>query len=98
DGERRRPQLVEQVFVPGAHATPRPRVSRQLGWAGRQPSSCLAFALEAPRTSVIMTAAASPATIRPSQRGTRIGGFAPTAVATVGSQSATGAGSSSTTL
>src|SRR3954451_6020757 len=39
--------------------------SRQLGQVGRQPSSRLALAFEAPRTSVINTTAPSPASIRP---------------------------------
>ena len=45
-----------------------------------------------------MTVAASPASSRPSQRGTRLGGFAPTVSAAYGSQARTAAGSSSTTL
>ena len=40
-------------------------------------SSRLAFALDAPRISVIMTTPASPANSRPTKRGTRIGFLAP---------------------
>ena len=69
-----------------------------LGCRGAQPSSRLALALEAPRTSVIMIATASPPSSRPSQQGTRRGGLAPIARASAGSQSAARAGSSSTTL
>src|SRR5206468_8512444 len=98
DREGRRPELVEQVPVPPAHAASSAKPWRQLGWLGCQPSSRFAFAFEAPRTSVIMTVAASPASTRPSQRGTWRGGLAPRAVATSGSHTATGAGSSSTML
>src|SRR5262249_52347761 len=58
DGERDRPQLLEQL-LPRAHAA-NPR--HQLGCAGRHPSSRLA--LEAPRISVISTAPASPVASR----------------------------------
>ena len=50
---------------------------RHEGWRGSQPSSALALALEKPRASVIIITAMSPASIRASHRGTRIGGFAP---------------------
>jgi hypothetical protein len=53
---------------------------------------------EAPRLSVIIMTAGSPATSRASQRGTFRGGLAPIAAASAGSHSRTGAGSSSTTL
>ena len=53
----------------------------QLGYRGSQPSSRLAFALEAPRSSVAIITANRPATIRASQVGTRRGGFAPSASA-----------------
>src|SRR3712207_7968174 len=68
DRERDRPQLVEQSLAIG-HAAANP--CRQLGCAGCHPSSRLAFALEAPRTSVIITTPASPANSRPTNRGTR---------------------------
>jgi hypothetical protein len=57
----------------------------------------LAFAFDAPRSSVITTAPTSPANSRPTKRGTRIGFFAPSVCASAGSHSPTGAGSSSTT-
>src|SRR5262245_48062602 len=95
DRERDRPQLVKQPLAIG-HAAVNP--CRQLGCAGRHPSSRLALALEAPRSSVIITTPASPANSRPMNRGTRIGFLAPSACASFGSHSATGAGSSSTTL
>ena len=71
---------------------------RQLGCAGRHASSRLALALEAPRSSVIITTPISPANSRPTKRGTCIGFLAPSVRASAGSHSATGAGSSSTTL
>jgi hypothetical protein len=95
DRERDRPQLVEQSLMP-SHAAMNP--FRQLGCAGRQASSRLAFAFEAPRSSVIIITPVSPANSRPMNRGTRIGCLAPSDCASAGSQSATGAGSSSTTL
>jgi hypothetical protein len=52
DRERDRPQLVEQSLAVG-HPAASP--SRQLGCAGRHPSSRLALALAAPRSSVIIT-------------------------------------------
>src|SRR5262245_26822322 len=70
----------------------------QLGCAGRHCSSRVALPLEAPRSSVIIRAPASPANSRPTKRGTRIGFFAPSCRASAGSQSATREGSSSTTL
>ena len=57
-----------------------------------------ALALEAPRDVVASMTIASPAISRASQRGARRGGFAPSTFASTGSQSRTGAGSSSTTL
>src|SRR5215475_7686227 len=76
DGERDRPQLLEQL-LPRAHvATPR----RQLSCTGCHPSSRLALALEAPRISVISTAPASPAASRGA--GTSCFPIAPVAPAT----------------
>jgi hypothetical protein len=88
-------QLVKQSLAIGqAAANP----CRHLACAGRHPSSRLALAFDAPRISVIITTPASPANSRPTSRGTRIGFFAPSVCASAGNQSATGAGSSSTTL
>src|SRR4051794_38982481 len=98
DPERDRSELAEQVVFGGQAATASAKPSRQLECAGCQPSSRFAFSFDAPRTSVIMTAAASPASARPSQRGTCLGGLAPATAAAAGSHSATGAGSSSTML
>src|SRR5919198_2961652 len=95
DRERDRPQLVKQSLAIG-HAAAKP--CRQLGCAGRHASSRLAFAFEAPRSSVIITTPNSPANSRPMKRGTRIGFLAPSSWASAGSHTATGAGSSSTTL
>src|SRR5581483_11465859 len=95
DRERNRPQLIEQLLALG-HAAANP--CRQLGCAGFQASSDLAFAFDAPRTSVIITTPASPANRRPINRGTRMGFLAPACCASAGSHSATEAGSSSTTL
>src|SRR5215470_16271095 len=76
DGERDRPQLLEQL-LPRAHfANPR----RQLRCTGCHPSSRLALALEAPRISVISTAPASPAASRGA--GTSCFPIAPVAPAT----------------
>src|SRR5262245_25231014 len=72
------------------HAAANP--CRQLGCAGRHASSRLAFAFDAPRSSVIIMAPASPANSRPMSRGTRIGLLAPSVCASAGSHSATGAG------
>src|SRR6266508_3180158 len=91
DRERDRPQLVKQSLAI-AHAAANP--CRQLGCLGCHPSSRLALALEAPRSSVISTAPTSPA----ASRGACIGCSAPSIRASAGSHSATGAGSSSTTL
>jgi hypothetical protein len=71
---------------------------RQVGCAGCHASSRFAFALDAPRISVISTTPACPANSRPMKRGTRSGFFAPSSVASAGSHSATRAGSSSTML
>src|SRR6266700_3846004 len=84
----RRPQPRTQARNP----------SRQLAYRGTQPSSFLAFWFEDPREVVIWATTNSPASSRPSQAGTRSGGFAPATWARYGSHSATGAGSSSTTL
>src|SRR6266851_6444921 len=109
DRERSRPQLLKQL-LPRGHARavtsvvllasrkPSTNPCRQLGCAGRHASSRFALAFEAPRASVIITTPASPANSRPMNRGTRIGFLAPSACASAGSHSATGAGSSSTTL
>src|SRR5262245_4898679 len=88
------PPAAPTSFQPSPLVKP----SRQLGYRGCQPSSRLAFVFEAPRTSVIMTVAASPAASRASHRRTRLGGLASNALANTGSHSRTGAGSSSTTL
>ena len=74
DSERSRPQLVKQSLAI-AHAAANP--CRQLGCAGLHASSPLAFALEAPRMSVIITTPASPANSRPTNRGTCIGFLTP---------------------
>src|SRR5262249_14566099 len=95
DRDRGRPQLVKQLLAIG-HAAANPR--RQLGCAGRHASSRLAFAFDAPRSSVIITAPASPANSRPTNRGTRTGFLAPSVCASAGSHSATGGGPWSTTL
>src|SRR5512133_160241 len=95
DRERDRPQLLKQSLTIG-HAAVNP--CRQLGCAGRHPSSRLAFAFDAPRASVIITTPTSPANSRPTNRGTCIGFLAPSTCASAGSDSATGAESSSTTL
>jgi hypothetical protein len=58
----------------------------------------LAFSFEAPRASVIMSVAVSPAASRASQRGICLGGLASSALASTGSHSRAGAGSSSTML
>jgi hypothetical protein len=81
-----------------AYTVPSAKVPSKLGCLGAQPKSRLALAFEAPRISVIISVATSPPSSRPSQRGTRRGGAAPTSHASAGSQSATRAGSSSTTL
>ena len=65
DRERNRPQLVKQPLTISHGAT---NPSRQLEGAGRHPSSRLALAFDAPRTSVIITTPASPATSRPINR------------------------------
>src|SRR5262245_55443538 len=95
DRERDRPQLLKQLLAI-RHAAANP--CRQLGCAGRHASSRLALVFEAPRTSVIIATPASPATSRPTNRGTCIGPLAPSDCASAGNHSATGAGSSSTTL
>src|SRR5690348_2118625 len=95
DRERERPQLVEELFAL-CHAAASP--SRQVGCAGCQRSSRLALAFEAPRISVIIITPASPANSRATKRGMRMGFLAPSSCASTGSHSATGAGSSSTTL
>src|SRR4029453_9414778 len=95
DRERDRPQLVEQSLTRG-HAAVNP--CRQLRCAGRHASSRLAFAFEAPRSSVIIITPVSPANSRPTNRGTRIGFLAPSVCASAGNHSATGAGASSTTF
>ena len=81
-----------------AQPSPCAKPCRQLGYRSCQPSSRFAFSFEAPLASVIMTVAASPAASRPSQRGMRLGGLASSALASTGSHSRTGAGSSSTML
>jgi hypothetical protein len=93
---RTRPARVRSARAPRRQAAAKP--SRQLGWAGRQASSRLALAFDAPRTSVIITTPGSPVNIRPTNRGTCIGCLAPSSCASAGSHSATGAGSSTTTL
>src|SRR5215831_1671240 len=95
DRERDQPQLVKQPFAIG-HAAANP--CRQLACLGCHPRSRLALALEAPRSSVIIMTPVSPANSRPTNRGTRIGFLPPSVCASAGSHSATGAGSSSTTL
>ena len=62
-----------------AYLSPVAKPSRQLACRGVQASSRLALAFDAPRASVIITVAVSPAKRRPSQRGTRRGAAAPTA-------------------
>src|SRR5262249_45964916 len=74
DRERDRAQLLEFSLAIG-HAAATPR--RQLWCAGRQASSRLALAFDAPRTSVIIITPASPANRRPTNCGTRHGFFAP---------------------
>jgi hypothetical protein len=74
DRERDGPQLVELSLALG-HAAAKP--CRQLACAGRHNSSRLALALEAPRSSVIITTPVSPANRRPMNRGTRIGFLEP---------------------
>ncbi len=71
DRERHRAQLPKHLVASATHASSRANPTRQLESRGCQPSSRLALSLEAPRTSVIITVAASPATRRPSHRGTR---------------------------
>jgi hypothetical protein len=83
-----------QVALPATCAKP----ARHDGCLGRHRSSCLAFALEPARTSVIMRTRCWPAIMRPSQTGTCRGGLAPTSSASKGRQSRTCAGSSSTML
>src|SRR5262245_1070752 len=85
----------EQPFAIG-HAAANP--CRQLACLGCHPRSRFALALEAPRISVIIMTPASPANSRPTNRDTRIGFLPPSVCASAGSHSATGAGSSSTTL
>jgi hypothetical protein len=75
DREQQRPQLLE-LFGPG-HASSSLKPWRQEGWRSFQPSSRFALALEKPRPSVIMRTAMSPASIRATHLGTRIGRFAP---------------------
>ena len=72
---QQRPQLLELLGPGQASSSLKPW--RHEGWRGSQPSSALALALEKPRASVIIITAMSPASIRASHRGTRIGGFAP---------------------
>src|SRR5690606_24867686 len=104
DREQQRSQRLRLLVGLGHGAAPTASVSacrnpsRQLLQRGRQSSSRFAFALDAPRPSVIQRTTTSPASGRASHTGTRRGGFAPTAAARCGSHSATGAGSSSTTL
>src|SRR5215471_15432871 len=93
DRERDRPQLLEQL-LPRTHVA---NPCRQLGCLGCHPSSRLALAFEAPRSSVISTAPASPAT----NRGTRTGCLPPSTAssrwriaATIARISLTGEGSS----
>src|SRR6185437_13390472 len=71
--------------------------SCQLAYRGFQPSFLRAFSFDGPREVVIWATTNSPVSNRPSQPGTRRGGFAPATSARYGSHSATGAGSSSTT-
>ena len=81
-------ELAEAPAESRAHGAPADRAGcypavaaakpcRQLWCAGRQWSSRLALAFDAPRTSVIITTPASPANSRPTNRGTRIGFLAP---------------------
>src|SRR6185437_14217357 len=72
--------------------------SRQLANRGSQPSAFLVFTFDDPREVVIWATTNSPASSRPSQAGSRSGGFAPATRARYGSHSATGAGALSTTL
>ena len=58
---------------------PSRKPSRHVDQVGRQPSSRLAFSFDAPLAWVIHRTVTSPAASRPSQAGTRSGGFAPTA-------------------
>jgi hypothetical protein len=58
----------------------------------------LARAFDDPRVAVIIDTTTSPPTSRPTQTGSRNGGFAPTHEAKCGSHCDTGAGSSSTML
>src|SRR5260370_3796480 len=71
---------------------------RHVAWRGVQPSSCFAFALDAPRPSCRVAAAKLPARNATSHPGTRIGAGAPTSWQNAGIQSRAGAGSSSTML
>jgi hypothetical protein len=88
-----------RALRPGLAApSPSRKPSRQLGQRGCQPSSRRARAFEAPRICVKSETPAAPAASRPTQRGTRRGGGAPRMRASWGSQTVTGAGSSSATL
>src|SRR6185437_9600035 len=85
----------------GLHAcypSPSTNPRRQLANAGCHARSRFALPLEPPRVSVIMDSPPSPSMSAPSQAGRRRGALAPTAFASAGSQTLTGAGSSSTTL
>src|SRR5260370_6913728 len=84
------------VEVAPPHAAVKP--SRHVEWRGVQPSSCFAFALDAPRPSCRVAAAKLPARNATSHPGTRIGAGAPTSWQNAGIQSRAGAGSSSTML
>jgi hypothetical protein len=66
--------------------SPRAKPSRQLGPAGRQPSSRLAFAFDEPRICVIIETPALSAASCPSHTGTRYGALAPIASARNGSR------------
>ena len=71
---------------------------RQVAKVGVQPRARLALAFEAPWICVIIETPTSPTSGRASQTGMWKGGFAPTARASSGSQTRTGAGSSSQML
>ena len=81
-----------------SHSSPVRKPSRQEANRGCHPNSRLAFAFDAPRTLVIITTPVSPTNSRASHAGIRRGGGASSAVASSGSHTDTGAGSSSVTL
>src|SRR5262249_53096147 len=96
EGPYRRGGTGSAAVVTESNTSRKP--SRQLAYAGSQPSARLIFSFEDPRMSVIIDTPASPIAKRASHAGTCRGAGAPSKSARYGSHVATSAGSSSTTL